>query len=185
MSVVFKITNTNHSYLCLIIARRKIQVKLHIPKLNSYYSDKSVDELQADIQLLFNGEWGFFVNLDGEFTSEHEFKMSPLVQAMPIRWLETQQSFLYGSIQQNEAKRTVVTFSVRANSIFTVFFFLFPLIGLATWNKDSTISADKINEVALTFIFFVPSLMMAISYFLKRAIKNRFINTFDLKPISK
>jgi hypothetical protein len=152
----------------------------------NYYSDKSVDGLKTDIQQLFDKTkgWNFSVNLTGEFTSEFEFKMTPKWQFAIIKNFEREVSYLNGQIHSDELKRTLVTFTVRPNSILLIFFFLFPMFGifvLTTDNIKGDIEDARIGGLVFTFV--VPALMLVFGHFAKQGIKNRFIQTFDLKPI--
>lgn len=152
----------------------------------NYFSDKSVDGLKTDIQQLFDKTkgWNFSVNLTGEFTSELEFKMTPKWQFAIIKNFEREVSYLKGQIFADEFKRTRVTFTVRPNSILLIFFILFPVFGIIALTTDN-ITGD-INEariVGLVFTLIAPALMLLFGHFAKQGIKNRFIKTFDLKPI--
>jgi hypothetical protein len=151
-----------------------------------YYSEKSVEGLKADIQQLLEKTkgWNFSVNLTGEFTSEFEFQMTPKWQLVVIMGFERKISYLKGHIFLDEFKRTRVTFTVRPNSIFLIFFFLFPMFGiiaLATAANKDAIDEARILGFILTFV--APALIVAFGHFAKQGIKTRFIETFDLKPI--
>lgn len=151
-----------------------------------YYSNKSVDGLKSEIQQLFDKTkgWNFSVNLTGEFISEYEFKMTPKWQFAVIKSLEREVSYLNGQIFSDELKRTRVTFTVRPNSILLIFFFVFPLLGIFALTTDN-INGD-INEariVGAVFTLVVPSLMTLFGHFAKQGIKNRFVETFDLRPV--
>jgi hypothetical protein len=150
-----------------------------------YYSDKSVDGLRAEIQRLFDKTkgWDFSINLTGEFTSDYEFTITPKWQFAIIRNYERQVSYLFGRIFSDEFKRTQVNFTVRPNSIVLIFFFLFPLFGIVALTSDNIKGdANEVMIVGLVFTFVVPATMMLFGYLAKKAIKNRFIKTFDLKP---
>lgn len=152
----------------------------------NYFSEKSVDGLKTDIQQLLDKTkgWNFSVNLTGEFTSEFKFKMRPKWQFVIIKSFEREVSYLNGYIFIDELKRTRVTFTVRPNSIFLIFFFLFPVVGifvLTTDNIQGDIDESRIVGLVLTLV--VPALMLLFGHFAKQGIKNRFIKTFDLKPI--
>jgi hypothetical protein len=150
-----------------------------------YVSDKSVDSLKSDIQQLFDQTkgWNFPVNLTGEFISDNEFKMTPKWQLVVIRNFEREISYLNGKIFQDEFKRTRVIFTVRPNSIFPIFFFLFPLFGLfALTNNNAGQQRSRILVVGVIFTFVVPIVMLVFGYFAKKGIKDRFITTFNLKP---
>jgi len=152
----------------------------------NYYSDKSVDGLKGEIQQLFdktNG-WNFSVNLTGKFISENEFKMTPKWQFAVIKSFERKVSYLNGHIYSDELNRTRVTFTVRPNSILLIFFFLFPLFEIFALTTDN-IKGD-VNETRILgaiFTFVVPALMLLFGHLAKQGIKNRFIKTFDLRPV--
>jgi hypothetical protein len=150
----------------------------------NYYSDKSVDGLRMDIRKVLDESWDFSVNLTGKFASEYEFEMTPKFQLAIIKNFERDVSYLKGQIFGDLSKGTRVTFSVRPNSIFLIFSILFPLIGIFVLTVDTMDgSQDKSRSTALFFTFGVPVFMLLYGYFAKQAIKNRFIRTFDLKPI--
>lgn len=151
----------------------------------TYYSDKPVDVLKADIQQLFDKSrgWDFSVNLTGEFTSEFEFKMTPKWQLAIIKNFEREVSYLNGQLFADELKRTRVTFTVRPNSVFLIFFFLFPILGIFSLTTVTTGGLDESGIVGLIFTFAVPAVMLLFGHFAKQGIKNRFVKTFDLKPI--
>lgn len=152
----------------------------------NYYSEKSVDGLKTDIQQLFDKTkgWNFSVNLTGEFTSEFEFKMTPKWQFAIIKSFERKVSYLNGQIHSDELKRTLVTFTVRPNSILLIFFFLFPMFGIFALTTDN-IKGDiqDARIVGLIFTFVIPALMLVFGHLAKQGIKNRFIKIFNLKPI--
>ena len=151
-----------------------------------YYSDKSVEGLKTEIQQLFDKTkgWNFSVNLTGEFTSEYEFKMTPKWQFAVIKNFERQVAYLNGKILVDESKRTRVNFSVRPNSILLIFFFLFPMFGIYILTTDK-IEGDIVEAriAGLVFTFLVPALMLVFGHFAKQGIKNRFIKTFELRPV--
>ena len=153
----------------------------------NYYSDKSVNGLKTDIQQLFDETegWNFSVNLVGEFTSEFEFTMTPKWQFIFIKNFERQISYLKGHIFSDEFKRTQVTFTVRPNSIFLIFFFICPMFGISALTTDNINGDDEVRIVGLILTTAAPALMLLFGHFAKKGIKNRFVRTFDLKPISR
>lgn len=152
-----------------------------------YYSDKSVEVLKAEIQQLFekaNG-WNFSVNLAGEFVSEYEFKMTPKWQFAIIRSFEREVSYLKGKIFADEFKRTRVKFSVRPNSIFAIFLFLFPAFGIFALSADNVHGNERETKiVGLVFVFVVPALILFFGQIAKENLKNRFVKTFNLRAIN-
>ena len=153
-----------------------------------YYSDKSIDELKTDIQNLFDKTkgWNFSVNLTGKFISEFEFKMTPKWQLITISNFERDISYLNGQLFSDKLKRTRVVFTVRPNSIFLIFFLIFPIIGTYIFINENT-NGDNIDiKIAgLVFTLIVPAITLIIAHFAKQGIKNRFVETFDLKPFTQ
>ena len=152
-----------------------------------YYSDKSVDDIKKDLHQLFEKTkgWNFSVNLTGEFTSDNEFNMTPKWQFVHIKGGETSVSYLHGKIFSDELKRTRITFSVKPNMIIVLFLFLFPIFGiflLTTSNFKGDVTEGRIAGLVFTLV--VPALMLAFGHHAKQGIKNRFIKTFDLKPLN-
>lgn len=152
-----------------------------------YVSDKSVDSLKSDIQQLFDKSkgWNFSINLTGEFTSDSEFKMTPKWQFVHIRGGDSSEAYLNGRIFEDEYRRTRVKFTVRPNSIYPLFFFIFPLFGLLALTSDDTRNKDVADIVGLILMVVVvgPGSMLLFGYFAKQRIKDRFIKTFNLKPV--
>jgi hypothetical protein len=152
----------------------------------SYCADKSLDDLKSDIQKLLkeSKEWDFYVNLTGQFIGDYAFEMTPKWQFAIIRGLESKISYLNGILYTDESGRTRVDFDVRPNSAITIFFFVFPMIGL--WALANANTSDKNNDallVGLGFTFIVPIVMVVFGHFAKQGIKEDFIKTFDLKPL--
>lgn len=152
------------------------------PEKFDYYSEKPANRLKADIQKLFSKTKAEYsgVNLKGKFTSEFEFTMTPKLQFITIKFFEKELSFLEGEIYSDEFKRTRVTFWVRANSIFFIFFFIFLIVGITILNNTSN---DDGIRLGLFLTFVIPLLKLFVAHIAKQLIKDRFINTFDLKPI--
>jgi hypothetical protein len=151
-----------------------------------YYSEKSIEELKNQIQELFSVSQDKIggVNLTGAFTSEFEFEMTPIWQLIRIRNFERSESYLKGRIFSDELNRTCVTFTVRPNSIFLMFTFLFPLFGLAVLTSDN-VKSDKndLKIVGFVFTLLVPAIMLVSAHLANRRIKKTFVETFNLKPI--
>lgn len=142
--------------------------------------------MRSEIQQLFDKTkgWNFSVNLTGEFVSDYEFKMTPKWQFAVIRSFEREVSYLNGQIFPDELKRTRVTFTVRPNSILLIFFFLFPVFGLfALTTNNLKGEIDEARIIGLVFTLGVPALMLLFGHFAKQELKNRFVKTFDLRPI--
>jgi len=153
-----------------------------------YVSDKSVDSLKSDIQQLFEKSkgWNFSINLTGEFTSDSEFKMIPKWQMAYIRGGESKIAYLNGQIFEDEHKRTRVKFTVRPNSMYPLFFFAFPLFMLLILINSDKGNNDIVNIVGTSLMAFVviPGTMLLFGHFAKQGLKDRFIKTFNLKPVN-
>jgi hypothetical protein len=151
-----------------------------------YYSDNTVDGLKSEIQQLFDKTKGlnFSVNLTGEFTFDNEFKMTPKWQLVYIRNFEKDLSYLNGKIFSDEMNRTRVTFTVRPNSVFLIMFFAFLLFGLFELISNNLFKDVYYASIfGVIFILVIPTLMLLFGHLAKQGIKNRFIETFDLRPV--
>lgn len=151
-----------------------------------YYSDQSVEELRSEIQQLFDKtkQSNSYVNLTGVFVSEYEFQMVPKRQPVTIKNFERDMSYLNGQIFIDALKRTQITFSVRPNSIFAIFFFVFMVVGILALTLNNI--KGEISEVKIlgfVFTFLVPVMMLLFGYFTKKAIKSAFVKAFDLKSL--
>lgn len=148
----------------------------------AYRSDKPLEELKAEIRQLLNDtkDWTNSVNLCGSFTAEFEFEMTPRWQFAIIRSFEQKISYLDGKLLPDENGKACVVFSVRPNSIFSIFFFVFPLLGvLALMNSNQP---NKV-EIATLFIGIFPGLMLLVGYFGKKGLKDTFVDYFSLREM--
>lgn len=154
-----------------------------------YYSDKSVKAFRIEMEQLFEKTYGlnFSINLVGEFVSEDEFKITPKWQFIIIRHFERDAAYLNGKIISQGKNSTLVKFSVRPNSIFVIFFFVFPVISVALlisyFNGDSG-KTDMLVVIAV-FGIVTPLVSMLIARSVKNGIKQTFVTTFNLQPIQK
>ncbi|MEJ7677778.1 MAG: hypothetical protein WKG06_07910 [Segetibacter sp.] len=162
----------------------KILLKYIWREVFDYYANRSVDDLRLEIQQLFNRQGAnFSINLTGKFISEYEFEMTPKWQFIMIRNYENEIAYLKGRIFQDKEQKTRATFTVRPNSIFLIFFFIFPIIGILVLSKSGQNYKDTL--AAYLFIIAVPLIVLAFGYFAKQGIKNRFIATFNLRPYNE
>jgi hypothetical protein len=152
-----------------------------------YQSDKSIDELKSEIQQLLKKTegWNFSVNLTGYFVSEYEFKMTPKWSNLVIKGpIETQESYLKGRLYKHESNKTRITFTVRPNIIFLIFFFSSPIFGISILTyKPSNGQQNDMLVFGLGLTFIIPFLMLIIGHYFQKTIKDRFVSTFDLKQV--
>lgn len=120
------------------------------------------------------------INLTGKFISDNEFELTPRWQAINIRSYERELSFLKGKIYVDELNQTKVDFSVRPNSIFVIFFFIFPIVAIFIYFSNT--NEDYLLPV-LIFGIIVPLICLGIGQISRNIIRDRFIETFNLKKI--
>ncbi len=148
-----------------------------------YYADQSPAALRADLQALMKNPanwWDF--PLRGKFMSEYAFKLSHELRFKGDPGLIGNTSDLEGLIFQDQQLRTRVSFSVRSNPIFAVFFFLMLLISPVFLMSPN---AEGHTYTAVGFVFAVTCLAIpfGFAYFSKHNLKDDFISTFQLRPL--
>ena len=127
----------------------------------------------------------FSVNLAGTFTSHNEFAITPKWQFAIIRGAEREIAYLKGKIYQDNKGRTRASFTVRPNSIFPFFFFVFPVFGILMLTTNISKSYDgEIMAAGIIFTLLIPFVMLALGNSAKQKLKDRFVKTFDLKTVS-
>jgi hypothetical protein len=151
-----------------------------------YYSPKPIDKLKEDIQGVLDSAkaWNASVNLQGSFTGRYEFSLTPKFQMMHIRNFERKVAYIHGKLRPDDTNSTIVDFSVRPNSIFTIFFVVFPCIGILGFIKN--IGPEDTTDLLILcglLMFVFPLFFVGMSYVAKQDVKNRFVDTFRLKPI--
>lgn len=151
-----------------------------------YRSDLSVNDFGFVLQWLFMEDIRYKgVNLKGTFVLQNTFEITPKHQPIHIRNFEREVSYVKGSFRSDYGNGTIVSFSVRPNSIFMIFFLVCIFIG-----SVSTILVIKngFSRESIPFLlFFLLIFPLAICLFAKsakKAIKNEFISVLNLKEMA-
>ena len=129
--------------------------------------------------------WDFSVNLTGSFLSDYKFQIIPKWQLIRFSGAHKEVASLDGTLAAAGVQRTKVSFNVKANLIFTLFFIISPLFGCVAL-FGTTVKGKETDTIiaGLAFTFVVPAFMLVSAHFAKKGIKNRFVHFFDLKPAS-
>jgi hypothetical protein len=152
-----------------------------------YYSDLSFNEFGFSLQKLFAEEIEYKgVNLKGTFVLQNTFAIVPKRQNVNIRNFEREISYLKGSFKSDYMNRTSVSFTVRPNSIYLIFFIA--LLVMGSGMLIGTINNDEHTEVYAFMFFFLlvfPAVTCVFARSVKKTIKNEFITAFNLKEKEK
>jgi len=130
--------------------------------------------------------WDHSVNLTGEFVNTTKFEITAKWQLAQIKSFERMEAIIEGEVSQDELLRTQVIFTVKPNSIFAIFFLIFPamfLLPILTSDKQRDLM-ELLPPMAISLLI-VPSILLALAYFSKSALKNRFVRVFELKLIDE
>ena len=91
-------------------------------------------------------------------------------------------SYIKGTVSKTPDDLTKVSFSVRSNFVFKGFFFLCPLIGIYTVISNLAFeSKTALFNIGFTTIFLLPAIMLVMSHYAKRELRERFISFFGLR----
>ena len=102
--------------------------------------------------------------------SDREFQLTPSWQLINIRSFERELSFITGRIYKDQLNQTIVDFYVRPNSIFIIFFYLFPTIATFILFSDF-----KNDNLILILIF---GIVVPVSYTHLDVYKRQHITSF-------
>jgi hypothetical protein len=148
-----------------------------------YSSDQTIDELKTDIENVLSKKWWQMdINLTGSFFAPYAFRMTPKWQ-LAVFSNGGSTAYLNGEMITHE-NQTLVRFTVRPNSTFTLFFFIAPLLMIIVMINSGKILTDQNGLVAEgIFLVGVPVIMYFACVISKSALKNRFVQTFKLKEL--
>jgi hypothetical protein len=147
-----------------------------------YSSDQTMDELKTDIENVLNKKWWQMgINLTGSFFAMYAFQLTPKWQ-LAVFSNGGSTAYLNGEIITHE-NQTLVRFTVRPNSTFTITFFLAPLLMIILFitGKIQTDRNSLLGEG--TFFLILPIVMYFACVLSKSALKDRFVQTFKLKEL--
>ncbi len=157
-----------------------------------YQSEKSADEFKADLiaMLQKNKGWDFSLNLTGEIKDGNRFRLTPRWQGY-MDGASTSEAIINGHIEENPTGQAIITFSVKPGFHFLLIFIPFSLAGLifsykgvetllhpsSSFHKDWEMLAVGIASI----LFGLWSTLWASTA--KTDLRNRFVETFKLKPL--
>lgn len=150
-----------------------------------YRSKMSARKFKMRLESIFNQK-GLKYNLSGKFTTERRFKATDKwTIGIYIRSFERDPAYLKGNVKDSE-DGIVVDVIVRPNSIFTLFGFLFPVIGMIALISTNF---GKTNEdglgVGIGFVIF-GLINYPIGNYLRNRLRNKLENYLDLeRPLKK
>jgi hypothetical protein len=148
-----------------------------------YSSDQTMDELKTDMENVLSKSkwWQMGINLTGSFFAPYAFRMTPKWQ-LAVFSNGGSTAYLNGEIIAHE-NQTLVRFTVRPNSTFTIFFFLIPLCIIISFitAKAQTDRNGLLVGGACLFVF--PIAMYFACVISKSSLKDRFVETFKLKEL--
>lgn len=150
-----------------------------------YTSHLSVEDIRNEIETLLIKTKGFnfSINLTGKFTNQYEFKVTAKWQiavSSNIPWGETN---IKGFIFKNAKNQTQVNLVVRPNPLFPILFVLLPVFCLVSL---FTLEQNRRNTdfyLSISLIIFTPIVLLVLSKFSKKRLKDRFVNYFHLEEI--
>jgi hypothetical protein len=139
-----------------------------------------MDELKMDIENVLSKKWWQMdINLTGSFFTPYAFQLTPKWQ-LAVFSNGGSTAYLNGEIITHE-NQTLVRFTVRPNSTFTIIFFLAPLFMIILFITGK-FRTDRNSLLGEGMIFLVlPVVMYFACVISKSAIKDRFVETFKLK----
>lgn len=140
-----------------------------------YKSNRKISIIKNRLDKIFN-QGTLQYNLSGKFINDNEFQATDKwTIGLYIRSFENDPAYLKGKIDETSNGATIKV-SVRPNSIFPIFGFLFPLLGIfALFSK----SQDGLT-VGLAFIA-SGLISYPIGKFLRVRLRNKFERYLDLK----
>jgi len=154
---------------------------LNIERIN-YKSNSSSQDFKRNLNNILNqGTFKFKYNLAGKFINDNEFKIiDKWTIGVYIRSFENDPAYLRGKIIEKENGITVKV-SVRPNSIFPLFGFLFPILGL--FAIFTTGFGQENNEGLFVGLFFIVFgiIIFPIGRLLRNRLRNKFEQYLDLK----
>lgn len=150
-----------------------------------YVSNKSLSELQGDMQDLFSQNvFNLSADITGRFISKDTFKITNRGSFIDSRAYNSMSSCVKGTISQNKQNETIVSFVVKSDLVFKILFFVCPLIAIITITTSIKLASFwKLFEIGFVLILVIPYFMMLMSAFAKSEIKNKFVNFFRLYPL--
>jgi hypothetical protein len=147
-----------------------------------YKSNLSTQDFKNKLDTIFNqGTFNYKYNLTGKFINDYEFKATDKwTIGLYIRSFENDPAYLKGKIKATNSG-IILNVTVRPNSIFSIFGFLFPIAGIfalfatgfGSTNEDGLI-------VGLAFVI-IGLIFYPLGKFLRNRLRKKFEKYLDLK----
>lgn len=148
--------------------------------VQTFFGTKSVyiltypkEQFVEQLQWLIDGTKGFYarVNITGRFTNHpNEFVLKPKWSLIVIRGLETELSYLKGTIADFGVDQTKLIISVRPNIIFFLMFLTSSIIGIK--NLYQLITEGWSEDLFVGFLFFGVFFNAAVVFISRNLTKN-------------
>lgn len=141
-----------------------------------YKSTLNAQDFKNKLERIFKqGALTFKYNLTGSFINDDEFKaVDKWTIGINIKSFENDPAYLKGKIKETN-DGTIITLTVRPNSIFLIFGFLCPFVGILTFVNSGFGSTNQ-DELIVGLGFIISGL---ISYLIGRYSRNRLRNKFE------
>ena len=158
-----------------------------------YTTELSLAQLRAEIESVINDTNSFSLsaNFSGKIIKDNEYQITsnweigPMVSG-PLGYINANSpTSLNVFIYQNKNAKTQVNLLVSPNSYLPSLFIFFPISLLVL--VGTSINDTGINEadlILMLMIFLCPVIILFISKFSKKRLRNKFVKHFDLQEIS-
>lgn len=156
---------------------------LNIERLE-YKSNLTTQDFKNKLDTIFNqGTFKFKYNLSGKFINNYEFKATDKwTIGVYIRSFENDPAYLKGKIKET-GDGLILNVTVRPNSIFSIFGFIFPIAGIFAMFATGFGSTSEDGLIAgLTFIL-IGLIFYPLGRFLRNRLRNKFEQYLDLKRV--
>src|SRR6187402_1504911 len=91
--------------------------------MHQYTLNDSVDNVRVNIESAIQRKWhDFAVNIQGRFINDNTFIASPKWSLVVIRWVESDLTYLKGTIS-HEGNKTLIDTTIRPNSVLVISFY--------------------------------------------------------------
>ena len=148
-----------------------------------YISDKNLEEFKGDLHELFSRRlFDFSAKLAGRFTGTDKFKVTKKWTVVDTKGFNNMPSYIRGTVSKTPDDLTQVKFVVRSNFVFKGFFLICPILGIYTVVSNLNYeSKTALFNIGFTTVFLLPAIMLVMSHYAKRELKEIFVNFFGLR----
>jgi hypothetical protein len=145
-----------------------------------YKVNDNVDNVRANLQGIADRKWNDFSNnITGRLNADDSFKLTHKWSFAVFRWIENSPAYLSGTLT-TEGNKTIIQTSLRPNSIFVMFFYLFTVLFLCEAVGIDTFFQGPKSLNLLFFAFFNLVLFGLIKMYTSR-LRNRFERLLQLQ----